>query len=135
MDGFDLPTKKVKVDFMDEEGTKHTISIDGYITREKIAKILDYVELMGGAPRTNTLSELPSPKNLFERIQGIIRSYLPDKMFISKDVKELHKEIYGDNINLSTISTYLSRLVDKGILIRSGSSYEWKYVLKSSMVR
>ena len=120
---------------MDEEGTKHTISIDGYITREKIAKILDYVELMGGAPRTNTLNEFPSPKNLFERIQGIIRSYLPDKMFISKDVKELHKEIYGDNINLSTISTYLSRLVDKGILIRSGSSYEWKYVLKSSIVR
>lgn len=135
MDGDDLPTKKVKVDFMDEEGTKHSISIDGYITREKVAKILDYVELMGGAPRTNSLTEFSSPKNLFERIQEIIRSYLPDKMFISKDVKELYKEIYGDSINLSTISTYLSRLVDKGILIRSGSSYEWKYVLKSSMVR
>ena len=125
----------MKVDFLDEEGTKHTISIDGYITREKIAKILDYVELMGGAPTTNTLNEIHSPKNLFERIQGIIRSYLSDKMFISKDLKELYKEIYGDNINLSTISTYLSRLVDKGILIRSGSSYEWKYILKSSMAR
>ena len=135
LDGFDLPTKKVKVDFMDEEGTKHSISIDGYITREKIAKILDYVELMGGAPRTSTLNEISSPKNLFERIQDIIRSYLPDKMFISKDIRELYKEIYGDSMNLSTISTYLSRLVDRGILIRSGSSYEWRYVLKSSMIR
>lgn len=130
-----LPTRRVKVDFIDDQGTKHSISIDGYITREKVAKILDYVELMGGAPTSNTLSEISSPKNLFEKIQEIIRSYLPDKMFISKEIRELYKEIYGENINLSTISTYLSRLVDRGVLIRSGSSFEWRYVLKSSMVR
>ncbi len=130
-----LPTRRVKVDFIDDQGTKHSISIDGYITREKVAKILDYVELMGGAPTSNALSEISSPKNLFEKIQEIIRSYLPDKMFISKEIRELYKEIYGENINLSTISTYLSRLVDRGVLIRSGSSFEWRYVLKSSMVR
>ncbi len=119
---------------MDEQGTKHTISIEGNITREKVAKVLDYVELMGAAPKTNKpLPEIQSPKNLFERIQNLIGSYFLDKIFVSKEIRELYREVYGEYISLSTISTYLSRLVDKGILIRSGSSFEWKYTLKSSI--
>ncbi len=129
-----MPTRKVKIDFMDEQGTKHTISIEGNITREKVAKVLDYVELMGAAPKTNKpLPEIQSPKNLFERIQNLIGSYFLDKIFVSKEIRELYREVYGEYISLSTISTYLSRLVDKGILIRSGSSFEWKYTLKSSI--
>ena len=129
-----MPTRKVKVDFIDEQGAKHSITVEGDITREKIAKVLDYVELMGAAPKTNKpFNEIQSPRNLFERIQGVIGSYFSDKMFVSKDVRELYREVYGEYISLSTISTYLSRLVDKGTLMRSGSSFEWKYALKSSM--
>jgi len=124
----------VKVDFIDEQGTKHSISIEGNITREKVAKVLDYVELMGAAPKTNKpLPEIRSPKNLFERIQNLIGSYFLEKIFVSKEIRELYREVYGEYISLSTISTYLSRLVDKGILARSGSSFEWKYTLKTSI--
>ena len=129
-----MPTRKVKVDFIDEQGTKHSITVEGNITREKIAKVLDYVELMGAAPKTDgPLSGIQSPRNLFETIQGVIGSYFSDKIFVSKDIRELYREVYGENISLSTVSTYLSRLVEKGGLLRSGSSFEWKYALKSSI--
>ena len=128
-----MPTRKVKVDFSDDQGTKHSIIIEGYITREKVAKILDYVELMGAAPKTSRpLSEVSSPRNIFERIQNLISSHFSDKTFISKDIREYYREVYGEDIGLSTTSTYLSRLVEKGILTRSGSSFEWQYILKTT---
>ena len=129
-----MPTRKVKVDFLDDQGTKHSITVEGYITREKVAKVLDYIELMGAAPKTSKpMAEIQSPRNIFERIQKIISSYFSDKTFVSKDIREYYGEIYGENISLSTTSTYLSRLVDKGILVRSGSSFEWQYNLKTTL--
>ena len=130
----DLPTRKVKVDFLDDQGTKHSITIEGYITREKVAKVLDYIELMGAAPKTSKhMAQIQSPRNIFERIQKIISSYFSDKTFVSNDIREYYGEVYGENISLSTTSTYLSRLSDKGILIRSGSSFEWQYNLKTTL--
>ena len=130
----DLPTRKVKVDFLDDQGTKHSITIEGYITREKVAKVLDYIELMGAAPKTSeSMTQIQSPRNIFERIQKIISSYFSDKTFVSKDIREYYGEVYGENLSLSTTSTYLSRLSDKGILVRSGSSFEWQYNLKTTL--
>jgi hypothetical protein len=124
----------VKVDFLDDQGTKHSITIEGYITREKVAKVLDYIELMGAAPKTSKpMIQIQSPRNIFERIQKIISSHFSDRTFVSKDIREYYGEIYGENLSLSTTSTYLSRLVDKGILIRSGSSFEWQYNLKITL--
>lgn len=122
------------MDFLDDQGTKHSITIEGYITREKVAKVLDYIELMGAAPKTSKpMAQIQSPRNIFERIQKIISSYFSDKTFVSKDIREYYGEIYGENLSLSTTSTYLSRLVDKGILVRSGSSFEWQYNLKTTL--
>lgn len=130
----DLPTRKVKVDFLDDQGTKHSIKIEGYITREKVAKVLDYIELMGAAPKTSKpMTQIQSPRNIFERIQEIISSHFSDRTFVSKDIREYYGEIYGENLSLSTTSTYLSRLVDKGILVRSGSSFEWQYNIRTTL--
>ena len=122
------------MDFLDDQGTKHSITIEGYITREKVARVLDYIELMGAAPKTSKpTTQIQSPRNIFERIQKIISSYFSDRTFVSKDIREYYEETYGENLSLSTTSTYLSRLVDKGILVRSGSSFEWQYNIKTTL--
>jgi hypothetical protein len=129
-----LPAKKVKIEFFDEEGTKHTITLDGNLSREKISRILDYIELMGG-------TSIPSPRegslfnafNKFERIKTLVLTHFSDKIFSSKDVKDAYSHTFGEDINLSVVSTYLSRLVDKGILNRAGSPSEWKYTIKSKV--
>jgi len=43
-----LPTKRFKIEFLDDHGIKHTLSLEGNVPKEKISQILDYVELMGG---------------------------------------------------------------------------------------
>ncbi|MBS7629817.1 hypothetical protein KEJ23_07650 [Candidatus Bathyarchaeota archaeon] len=128
-----LPTRRVKIEFFDKEGIKHTMTIEGHVTREKVGKVLDYIELMGGVERVlpggGTLTN--SFGNRFERIRSLILSHLSDRTFLSKDVQQLYKALYGEDVPLSTISTYLSRLVDRGLLSRSGSSFEWRYSVGS----
>ncbi|MBS7649882.1 MAG: hypothetical protein QXL25_02780 [Candidatus Bathyarchaeia archaeon] len=128
-----MPTRRVKIEFFDKEGIKHTMTIEGHVTREKVGKVLDYIELMGGVERAlpsgGTLTN--SFGNRFERIRSLILSHLSDRTFLSKDVQQLYKALYGEDVPLSTISTYLSRLVDRGLLSRSGSSFEWRYSVGS----
>lgn len=124
-----LPTNRFKVEFFDGSGVKHSISLNGDVSREKINQILDYVELMGGTKSTKNNLTPAYNDTKFERIRKIIVSNFSDKVFISKEIQATYLEYFNDTIPLSTIATYLSRLVDKGFLHRGGSSGEWHYAL------
>jgi hypothetical protein len=122
--------KKIKIEFFDSDGVKHTIALEGSISREKIAKILDYVELMGGAYSSEkpSLSQIQED-NKFEKVKKLLLYNFSDKIFVSKDVQKAYFDFYGESISLSTISTYLSRLADRNFLVKTGSSGEWRYAL------
>ena len=124
-----MPGKRVKIEFYDGSGVKHTITLEGDISRSKISQVLDYVELMGGTspePPSQLKNNLDSK---FDRLKRIILSEFTDKIFNSKDVQAAYIESYGERIPLSTVSTYLSRLADRGFLNRGGSSGEWHYAI------
>ncbi len=122
--------KKIKIEFFDSDGVKHTIALEGSISREKIAKILDYVELMGGAYSSEKpLSYQIQEDNKFEKVKKLLLYNFSDKIFVSKDVQKAYFDFYGEPISLSTISTYLSRLTDRNFLVKTGSSGEWRYAL------
>ncbi|MEM3552033.1 MAG: hypothetical protein QXE15_00150, partial [Candidatus Bathyarchaeia archaeon] len=127
--------KRIKIEFFDSDGVKHTIALEGSISREKISKILDYVELMGGTYST----EKPSPSqedNKFEKIKKLLLYNFSGKIFVSKDVQKAYFEFYGEHLSLSTVSTYLSRLADRNFLIKTGSSGEWRYSLvKNNIIK
>lgn len=124
-----MPTKRFKIEFFDDHGIKHSLSLEGNVPKEKISQILDYVELMGGtAPISNNI-DLSKKDSKFEKIKKVIISQYSDKIFTSKNIQNSFQELFGESIPLSTISTYLSRLADKGFLNRGGSSGEWHYAL------
>ncbi|MGC8848896.1 MAG: hypothetical protein ACP5K1_04805 [Candidatus Bathyarchaeia archaeon] len=124
-----MPGKRVKIEFYDGSGVKHTIILDGDISRSKISQVLDYVELMGGS----SPEPLPQLKghmdSKFERLKRLVLSEFIDKIFNSRDVQAAYLEAYGEEIPLSTVSTYLSRLADRGLLNRGGSSGDWHYAV------
>ncbi|MBS7658746.1 MAG: hypothetical protein QXL69_04580 [Candidatus Bathyarchaeia archaeon] len=130
-----MNNKRIKIEFFDSDGVKHTIALEGSISREKISKILDYVELMGGTYST----EKPSPSqedNKFEKIKKLLLYNFSGKIFVSKDVQKAYFEFYGEHLSLSTVSTYLSRLADRNFLIKTGSSGEWRYSLvKNNIIK
>lgn len=129
-----MPAKRFKIEFFDGNGIKHTISLEGDVHKDKIIQVLDYVELMGGVHSSNVLnSNLVDSDKKFHRIRNLVISNFSGRVFKSRDVQASYSEIYGEKISLSTVSTYLSRLVDRGILSRGGSSGEWQYAVSSNI--
>lgn len=128
-----LPAHRVKVEFYDKEGIRHTMAIEGHVTREKVEKVLDYIELMGGVEGTLPGSRIVqrAAQNCFEKTLSLVLSHFQGKAFLSKEVQQMYKSTYSEDVPLSTISTYLSRLVERGVLARTGSSFEWRYNVRS----
>ncbi len=107
--------RRLKVEFYDSEGVRHSIAIDGPVTREKVGKILDLVEVMSGTPRPTLLALSPRK---FDRLAATVLSRLKGKPFTSTDAKRTFETAFGEKIPLSTVSTYLSRLADRGVVER-----------------
>ena len=124
-----MPAQRVKIEFYDGGGTKHTLCIEGSLSKEKVSRVLDYVELMGRLPQTTSNALEPPIKSKFESIRDLATVYM-NRPFKSQDIQQKYEERYGQRISLSTASTYLSRLVDRGVLERSGGAGGWTYVMK-----
>jgi len=125
-----LAVKRVRVDFYDDSGCRHTIAVEGPLTRDKIGRILDYAELMGGLQSQPPLgASTRYGRTKLDRIRDLVLHKLRDTVFSSHEVRNVYQEFYGEPIPLTTVATYLSRLVDRGLMRRSGSSGRWRYCL------
>lgn len=128
-----MGVRRVKIDFYDDSGCRHSISLEGPLTRDKIARILDYAELMGGLPsHSATEPSLTHSRTKLERIRDIVLHRLRDATFSSDQVRDLYHQFYGETIPPTTVATYLSRLADRGLIRRSFSSGRWRYCLVES---
>jgi len=125
-----MGVKRIRIDFYDDSGCRHTISLQGPVTREKVGRILDYAELMGGlSSRALPSSSRKYPWTKLDRVRDLLLHKLREATFSSDDVRNLYAEFYGETIPVTTVATYLSRFVDRGFLHRSGSPGRWYYCL------
>jgi len=127
-----MPVNKMRVEIFDKEGNRYTVAFDGQITRDKTLRILDIAELLGGMsnesqPINSLTSSLPNVSSRFEKVQRVIQKSFPLVWFISKDVQLVYEQELKEPISLSTVSTYLSRMTTKGLLIRTGTGNSVKY--------
>jgi hypothetical protein len=126
----DVKPRRFKLEFYDDEGVRHAITIDGQITREKVGKLLDLVEVMAGTPRA-TASALSASPYKFDRLASTIISGLKDKSFTATDAKKAFEISFSEKIPISTVSTYLTRLADRGVLDRMESGRTVSYKVRS----
>jgi hypothetical protein len=127
-----MPANKMRVEIYDTEGNRYTVAFDGQITRDKTQRILDIAELLGGMSNENQLSTsstnpLPNISSRFEKVQRLIQKSFPLVWFVSKEVQLIYERELKEPINLSTVSTYLSRMANKGLLMRTGTGNSVKY--------
>jgi hypothetical protein len=118
--------RRLKVEFYDSEGVRHSIAIDGPVTKEKVGKILDLVELMSGTPQTSATALGLSPRK-FDRLASTIMSQLKGRDFTSGDARKAFETTFREKIPLSTVSTYLTRLADRGVLEREQEKFGLLY--------
>jgi len=124
-----VPARKMRVEVYDEEGNRYTIIFEGRVTREKALGILDIVELLGGMPSVQPAWKQPEDLPKIEKVRLIVERKFPLVWFSAKDLKEVYESETGEPISLSTASTYLSRLADRGFLMKVRSSNRVKYRL------
>jgi hypothetical protein len=127
-----VPARKMRVELFDSDGNRYTIAFEGQVTRDKALRLLDLVELLGGAPGENPIatSSTPIPNHSpsrFEKVQLVIQKNFPLVWFNSKEIQSIYEQELKEPVTLSTISTYLSRMAVKGLLMRTGGSNNLKY--------
>jgi len=118
----------MRVEVFDGGGNRYAITFEGQVTRDKALRLLDIVELLGGMPGANpsegkTISELSKQ----DKIRLLVERNLPIVWFSSRDVQNLYERELREPINLSTVSTYLSRMANRGMLLRSTVSNKRLY--------
>jgi hypothetical protein len=122
----------MRVELFDSDGNRYTIAFEGQVTRDKALRLLDLVELLGGTQgEAPTVSSAPAMQNRslsrFEKVQLVIQKNFPLIWFTSKDIQSVYEQELKEPVSLSTISTYLSRMATKGMLMRTGTSNNLKY--------
>jgi hypothetical protein len=130
-----MPARKMRIELFDSEGNRYTISLEGQVTREKTLRLLDLVELLGGVPSgganpgTNTLTNEFSK---YDKARVVIQRHFPLVWFTSKEVQSVYERELKEPISLSTVATYLSRMADRGMLVKMRDSKRLKYRMASS---
>jgi hypothetical protein len=127
-----MPARKMRVELFDSEGNRYTIAFEGQITRDKALRLLDLVELLGGMPGEGApsgASNALTSNNLsrFEKVRLVIQKSFPLIWFSSKDIQSVYEQEFKEPIGLSTVSTYLARMTNRGTLLRTGGSNSLKY--------
>ena len=118
-----MAKKRIRIDMEDSEGAKYDIKLEGNVTREKVLKIFEMMDLMN-------IEEEQGSTNIDSvgaKIWHIIDKYFPMGKFTSTNILEKYEDEYNEPVKLSIISTYLSRFSTKGKIDRVRTGREWTY--------
>jgi hypothetical protein len=124
--------KRFKIELEDAEGSKYNLSLEGNISKDKIMKIVEFMDLLNVESNANSESgsydnNRSTPASVGDRLWSLIESKFPYGGFTSTDILELYEDQYNEPIKLSIISTYLSRYSERGRLARTRQGKEWIY--------
>lgn len=115
--------KRIRIDMEDADGARYDIKLEGNVTREKVLKIFEVMNLMN----IEEDQALPNPDSTGSKIWYAVDKFFPTGKFTSSDVLEKYEDEFNEPVKLSIISTYLSRFSSKGRITRTKTGREWTY--------
>ncbi len=125
-----MPARKIRFEVFDEEGNRYTIAFEGKVTREKALSLLDVAELLGSMNSEQEMGKtVICSSSKFDKTKNIVDRYFPSSGFTSKEVLTEYEQEFNEPISLSTVSTYLSRMAKRGMLIKGGAANSNQYQL------
>jgi hypothetical protein len=126
---------KVRVEVMDDEGNKTSMEKEGDLRIEMLRQLtIRDVKLF----LESQLTPMPSRDaygcegedlTIKERLASFLRfdERAPEGWFTTSQIKRTYEAVFGENLRLSTISTYLASLHSNGFLERTGSRAKRQY--------
>jgi hypothetical protein len=121
--------KRVKVQITDDEGTTYSLALQGKFSHEKVMRMMDLLDLLGRSDDSASQVVPPDESTTYGRILKLIQSAYSAKEFSSADIARDYEDRHDSPIPFSTVSTYLSRLADRGLLTRQKFGNSWVYRL------
>ncbi len=118
-----MAKKRIRIDMEDSDGARYDIKLEGNVTKDKILKIFEMMDLMN-------IEEEQEPTNMDSvgsKISNIVNKFFPMGKFTSTNILEKYEDEYNEPVKLSIISTYLSRFATKGRVNRTRTGREWTY--------
>ena len=107
----------------DSDGAKYDIKLEGNVTRDKVLKIFEMMDLMN----IEEEQETTNMDSVGSKIWNIVDKFFPMGKFTSTNILEKYEDEYNEPVKLSVISTYLSRFATKGRVNRTRTGREWTY--------
>ena len=104
-----MAKKRIRIDMEDSDGARFDIKIEGNVTREKVLKIFEMMDLMN----IEEEQETTNMNSVGSKIWHIVDKFFPMGKFTSTNVLEKYEDEFNEPVKLSVISTYLSRFSSK----------------------
>ncbi|MEX2192743.1 MAG: hypothetical protein WD717_05125 [Nitrosarchaeum sp.] len=118
-----MAKKRIRIDMEDTDGARYDIKLEGNVTREKVLKIFEMMDLMN----IEEEQETTNMDSTGSKIWHIVDKFFPLGKFTSTNILEKYEDEYNEPVKLSIISTYLSRFSTKGKMDRIRTGREWTY--------
>ncbi len=118
-----MAKKRIRIDMEDSDGARYDIKIEGNVTRDKVLKIFEMMDLMN----IEEEQEATNMDSVGSKIWHIVDKFFPVGKFTSTNVLEKYEDEFNEPVKLSVISTYLSRFSSKGRIDRVRTGREWTY--------
>ena len=118
-----MKQKRIRINLEDADGAKYKFDIEGNVTKDKVLKLFELMDLMNIEEEQNT----PDLDSIGGKIWNIIENSFPTGRFTSSTVLEEYEDEYNKPIKLSVVSTYLARFASRNKIQRTRVGREWSY--------
>ncbi len=117
--------KRIRIEMEDDDGTKYTLALEGKVSRDKLMKAVDMLEVMD--VQLDHPQRTPDEGTFLGKVIALLETTFAAGDFSSSDMAREFEERYNQPVKLSTISTYLARLADKQYIRRERFGNSWVY--------
>ena len=117
-----MKQKRIRINLEDADGVKFKFDIEGNVTKDKVLKLFELMDLMNIEE-----DQAPNLDSVGGKIWHVIENSFPAGRFTSSSVLERYEDEYNEPIKLSVVSTYLARFSSRNKIERSRAGREWSY--------
>ncbi len=118
-----MAKKRIRIDMEDQDGARYDIKLEGNVTRDKVLKIFEMMDLMN----IEEEQEATNMDSTGSKVWYIVDKFFLVGKFTSTNILEKYEDEFNEPIKLSIISTYLARFSSKGRIDRARTGREWTY--------
>jgi len=117
-----MKQRRIRINLEDNEGAKFKFDIEGNVTKDKVLKLFELMDLMNIEEE-----QAPDLDSVGGKIWNVVENHFPTGKFTSSDALEKYEDEYNEPIKLSIISTYLARFASRNRIERKRTGREWSY--------